>query len=42
MDLFQLRVVQDRSESFASHRGVKFNLSRFFLNIPPKYYCIFP
>nr|DAT84042.1 MAG TPA: hypothetical protein [Bacteriophage sp.] len=34
LDLFQLRVVQDRSESFTSYRGVKFNLSRFFLNIP--------
>lgn len=30
----QLRVVQDYPRGFASHRGVKFNLSRIFLNTP--------
>lgn len=34
----QLRVVQDYPRGFASHRGVKFNLSRIFLNTP--YYLL--
>lgn len=34
LDLFQLRVVQDHSESFTSYRGVKINLSRFFSIFP--------
>ena len=41
LDLFQLRAVQDHSERFASHRGVKINLSRFF-SISPKILLHFP
>lgn len=36
----QLRVVQDYPRGFASHRGVKFNLSRIFLIPPTIYYKI--